>query len=140
MNQSNEITGVGLSVVQQNGRKDTNCQFSQNIEQSLSESAQQTILTQKSHGTRKYDTTNPHSIESILGINESQSTETQRPLKTPKNKTKKNSKALQQYQKLLEKKWAKMNVEEDYVYQSEELKPYNKQREVEACKVREVTF
>ena len=91
MNQSNEITGVGLSVVQQNGREDTTCQFSQNIEQSLSESAQQTILTQKSHGTRKYDTTNPHSIESILGINETQSTETQRPwsmLKTPNNKTK----------------------------------------------------
>ena len=42
---------------------------------------------------------------------------------------------MQQYQKLLEKKWAKMNVEEDYVYQSEKLKPYNKQPEVEACKV-----
>ena len=42
---------------------------------------------------------------------------------------------MQQYQKLLEKKWAKMNVEEDYVYQSEKLKQYNKPLEVDACKV-----
>ena len=97
MNQSIVFTGAGLSVVQQNDREDTTCQFSQNIEQSLAESAQQTIFTQKSHGTRKYDTTNPHSIESILGINETQSTETQRPLKTPKNKTKVKSKAYVTY-------------------------------------------
>ena len=47
-----------------------------------------TIFTQMPHSTRKFDTTSPHSIESILGMNE-----TQRPIKMPENKIKRNSQA-----------------------------------------------
>ena len=109
MNQSIAFTCAGLTVVEQNGRHDITGQMSQNIEH--------TIFTQTPHNTRKLDTTISHSIESILGMNE-----TQRPIRTPKIKIKKTRTSYAKSEINTMSTWLDNNPENPYPTRATKLK------------------